>query len=686
MSDTPDTPSPKRPRWLYGCGGLAIGAVVAPLVLYGVWSWRAAQQEAAALAAQREKASEVFDPAAEKLAEAQQATTYDIDATIRVIHGLDRALEEQTDLEGWLRVLARQDYEGVAPEVLESRGEILDVLQELYATQTLAEDQQALWEMSSELLLTTLSVVSVKGELDPLAPSGGFSVDRKQAHQILADLKDRQAEHDRLVREVDRLEGELFDAMVQYSDTYWKYVREWDSLGVVRDRAYLAAYAEDWEAAGQAAEQAMSMAPSEREAHLLLAWSMIEQGDPETVARVDALLAEQIEEHPEHSAPALLLQGVNRARAGDAKGARLSLQQAAAYYPKQSDALLDMLDPYKMRSFLRKSREGSYILELYQGTMLGAGYFSPDLQLARLAFDQGDFEQGKAKVLDHFARRRTQEQYEFILSDIAFCHDLLGPQFWEIFPENAWLDLEVSPTLLGGGLNLSVENRSERTLHNATLVLALHLTDMYPDDYVPLRVPETAPALLAHDSTSFGSVDVALEVGGKPKGVDDIVHHRAILISDEAVTWVDTDAFKIAEAEEFRQERAMAGATERPVEHPSVTRHPEFRRTVDRLASSAAEQAAFAVDAGWGADDVLVEIPRELSLLRPVFRLQYGDELYTAADNIIEGDRIKLRFKGVDNFDEGQRADDLELLVGSPFGDLVVTWKSTGAVTWRLQQ
>ena len=83
---------------------------------------------------------------------------------------------------------------------------------------------------------------------------------------------------------------------------------------------------------------------------------------------------------------------------------------------------------------------------------------------------------------------------------------------------------------------------------------------------------------------------------------------------------------------------------------------------------------------------MLVEIPRELSLLRPVFRLKYGDQLYTAADNVIDGDRIKLRFKGVDNFDEGVRSDDLELLVGSPFGELVVTWKADGQITWRLQQ
>ena len=47
--------------------------------------------------------SEAFLPAlrdtVEKLEAARAAETYDIDATIRVIHGIDRALEEQDDLE-----------------------------------------------------------------------------------------------------------------------------------------------------------------------------------------------------------------------------------------------------------------------------------------------------------------------------------------------------------------------------------------------------------------------------------------------------------------------------------------------------------------------------------------------------------------------------------------------------------
>ena len=68
--------------------------------------------------------------------------------------------------------------------------------------------------------------------------------------------------------------------------------------------------------------------------------------------------------------------------------------------------------------------------------------------------------------------------------------------------------------VMGSSLNVSVENRSEKTLHNATLLLALQLTDMYKGDYEVLAAEQTVPAVLAKDSTSFGSIAVDLTVNG----------------------------------------------------------------------------------------------------------------------------------------------------------------------------
>ena len=62
--------------------------------------------------------------------------------------------------------------------------------------------------------------------------------------------------------------------------------------------------------------------------------------------------------------------------------------------------------------------------------------------------------------------------------------------------------------------------------------------------------------------------------------------------------------------------------------------------------------------------------------------LRIGDEVFAADDNLIEGDRIRLRFAGVQNFDGVESPDDLQLVVGSPFGDLVLTWTASGQLTW----
>ncbi len=62
--------------------------------------------------------------------------------------------------------------------------------------------------------------------------------------------------------------------------------------------------------------------------------------------------------------------------------------------------------------------------------------------------------------------------------------------------------------------------------------------------------------------------------------------------------------------------------------------------------------------------------------------------LYEATDNVITGDNIELRFQGGENVDaDGAEApDDVELLMASPFGDVVFSWKNNGDLTWRFEQ
>lgn len=670
------------------CCVLALLVVVVPIGLYVWWdrSSRAAYEQA--LLDQEAAAEEQFTPMMAALEEAAKPEkAYDIDKTVRVIHEIDRAMQREGSLEEYVRWSARQDYSDVAPEVLQARKDMLEPILKLYAKQVELDDQAEMWEMTSEFLLATLSVVSVDGEASLINPTANLSVDREQAKKLFEDLKQDREDHKQLVKDVANIETELFGKMMDYSEVYYRYIEEWDQLSILRDRAYLAAYNGEWEAAAASADLAIQKSPKEREAHLLKAMALIELDNRENAAEIEGLLEEYVQEHADSTAPALLLMGVHQARLGQEAQAQLSFQQAAAYFPKQAAQLTDMLNPYEMRGFLRQSREGQFIVEMYKSTMLGAGYFSPDLQLAKALFDKGDDEAGRAKVLDHFARRRTQQQWDFIISDVAFCQDLLGPDFWKILPERTYLDLEVSKTMMGGSLNLGVKNRSEKVLHNATLVLAVQFTDMYAGDYEAIAAPDTVPAVTAHDSTSFGTVPIAFEIFGKQKSVSEIVKTRAILIADEAVTWVDTDAYRIAEDKEFRDQKRIDSKldTKKQVEHPLAKRHPEFKSTMDTLLSGASQIAQVKLEEKYGADNLVVQLPRELAILRPMFRLKYGDTLYEAQDNVIDGDKIELRFAGVQNFDaEGAPPpDDMELLMGSPFGDVVFSWKNNGDLSWR---
>jgi len=146
--------------WLTGCLG-AVAAVSLTALAAGGWMYQSRQAAwEQALADQQKAAEEAFDPILGKLDEGIADPGYDIDKTVRVIHQMDLALKNQESLHDYLSQLAMQDYRDVAPEILEARKDLIEIQMGLYAKQVEADDQQAMWEVTSELLLSTLSVVS----------------------------------------------------------------------------------------------------------------------------------------------------------------------------------------------------------------------------------------------------------------------------------------------------------------------------------------------------------------------------------------------------------------------------------------------------------------------------------------------------------------------------------------------
>lgn len=646
---------------------ILVGVGIFVLLGVGIFAFFTIQKKNK-LEQQEKVANEVFAPAIQKIEEAQKTSEgYDIDRTISVIHSIDRALKEEDTLKDYLRFMATQDFRNVAPDVLKARQKVLNILQRLYAQQTELENQEATFTVT-RTLLSTMTLI----DADMTLVTGIPALDKKQAKSILNDLRKDQEEREGMLNSLTKLENELIRVMTDYSKTYYKYVDEWDKVASVRDAAYLASSSGNWEAVVQKSEVAIQLAPHDAEARLLGALGHIELStrnkESKHLEKASDLLVDYVKEHPTRTAPALLLEAIVKTKRGKTKEAIQLFEQSAAYFPKQSKALSNMLDPYEVRSFLRKSSEGNRIVDLYKSTMLGAGFFSPDLQLAKLFFENGEKEKGRKKVLDHFSRRRAQNAWDLVLSDVDFCQQFLGADFDAILVEDSHLELLVEPALIGNSIKVSIKNNSPKALHNTTLVLALQFTDMHRDDFESFKVGETVPIVSPHAETDFGSLDIDYSFLGTEKSKDDIVVNRAILISDEAVVWVDTDIHKLALARDAKRVAKNNPAVE-------IKRKGWFEAmkiSPDQLLQSIKNNISTDIDLSLGKDDVLIELPKELALLNPVFRLKVGDILNAPEENILSSNGIKVKFGSVENYDSENASKEATLVISSQFGNFEI--------------
>jgi hypothetical protein len=243
---------------------------------------------------------------------------------VRVLHEIDYAMQRATSVAEYADLVARQDYRNVDPRILTARREVMGCCSSSTRSRPRRRaggDVGLCAALDGALMLT--DAVKVDGELHtglfPRTPSVG--VDTKST---IAEYQ-KQLEHlSGLRRDLDDLQRELVEVTVRNADATYDVLEDWDRLCLIRDRAYLAANALDWPAALASAEEAIAVAPREKEAHLLKALALVEGDFPsaEDGDEVTRLLEDFIAEHPESSAPALLLQGVHEARQGHVPEAR----------------------------------------------------------------------------------------------------------------------------------------------------------------------------------------------------------------------------------------------------------------------------------------------------------------------------------------------------------------------------
>ena len=640
------------------------------------------------------------------------ANCYDIEKTVRIMNSLEVAQARSGSFDELLLYMARQDYGGVAKEVLAAKKRMFPILEEMNALRKQYDDASS--------VMGYLRCVSRQAEEGDLRRGGlgatMLAMSLTQGRAALETAFDAYREQQHLKKELAaklaKINREYIRYVEEYAPVYHKYMREWDALCLLKDRAYIDLYSGRYADALNNAEKVLALSPENEEGLLLKACALIESGpaagrtpqlpavtegprplplaDPEAEAAAaladpryytaERILDEYLRRYPDKAAPALVLQGLLYRRTGRPDKAMASFEQAAVEYPRQAEALTDILNAYNNRAYLDKSAEGLYLLNYYRSTMEGFGMFSPNFQKAALLLAENRIEESRQEIYRHFFRRSRQAAYHCLLSDMQYCETHLPAGFRSLFLEAGHIDLEYEPSaaFLGMGrksdrLDVALVNRSDLRLENVRLFLCIHYTGMYTDDYEVVKVPLEKNLVQPFERVGFDAVELA------PHTVDAITRIRAIVVADDRIGWIDTP--------EIRRSRATA-AVLRPAERAEaaeaarrgnaaddfVPDAPEIKRliaermrvndrplrTTDRAPlrtarrpdaqASLPRRAMQAVGELFGdkqADKLRIDLPRILALFDPVFTIHAAgetDKTRYPERNTLSGEYIRLVF------------------------------------------
>lgn len=523
----------------------------------------------------------------EEKEQAGDDTNYDLEETVRILNSLEVAQTQSESFDDFLLYMAKQDYSRVAPEVLKAKAKFFPVIQHMYELQKEHKEFSTLWMVArsvsagGQTLRENVDAAGVGLAVVASSATGGMAGGMETVSQAAGAINaatnaafDHYVEELKLKKELEKQIKEVKERYVNYlsefAPVYYKYMKEWDKLCLNKDKAYLDIYAGRAEDALNSADAVLQQSPDNREGLLLKALCLIELGK---LNRIDGLqfclpfdvekmeidtlkipeienpyfraasvtLADYLSEYPGKSAPALLLQGVMMMNMGNEQSALSYFDQAAIEYPRQAEELTDLLNSYRSRTYLNKSVEGIYLLNLYKSTMEGFGLFSPNFYKAKYYTSKGDLNSSKEEILKHFYRRGNQGVYDCLLSDMKFCEDFLYSSFSPIVPEKSFIDVSIvaaSKLLVmskDDEIKVTLHNRSDHDLENVRVFLCLHYTDMYKDDYDVVKVPATKSRIGKHEETELAVVK--LDYNGKK--VNDITRVRAVVMTDDKICWVD---------------------------------------------------------------------------------------------------------------------------------------------------
>ena len=531
-----------------------------------------------------------------KTEESKTSDKYDIEETVRIINGLEIAQSQSKDFYEFLEYMAKQDYSLVAADIIQAKKKLLPILQRMFILQKKHEELSDIWIIARSVgagfgslarnsdptgALSSVAEAYATGDLLG-ALNLGDNLGVNQAKTAVFDEYDRQMElKESLSVEIESLKMAYIEYLTEFTPIYNKYMKEWDKLCVNKDKAYLDLYSGRMADAYNSVEKIIKEYPTNREALLLKSFSLINIGSgymndsmddsrilsisqeinlPNDVKKgnkwndfyiqADLTLDNYLETYPERSAPALVLKGLLHLRLGENSRAMSYFDQAAMEYPRQAAQLTDLLDSYRVRTYLNKTPEGQYLLRLYRSTMEGYGMFSPNFLKAQYYAQIGDYKKSQTEIYNHFFRRGNQGIYDCLLSDMQFCENYLYNSFKQLLLERHYLDISVKTDnglfASENEIELTINNRSDIDLENVRTFLCIHYTDMYTDEYDVVKVPATN--IISHyEKKDLGTVKLNYE--GKTN--KDITRIRAIVMTDDKICWIDDPQFKHAQSSTF---------------------------------------------------------------------------------------------------------------------------------------
>ncbi len=577
-----------------------------------------------------------------------------LEATIKVIFTLDEAIKNVKDVQEYTEYLYKHDMTGVASDVISSYQKLLPVLDNLYDAEAEKEVGESVWTAFSEFGSVTAVAVNsgiqiyegdvIRGGLN-LAKAGA------DAMSIAGDRYEREIE---VLKKIKKVKETYLEYVKFSSPIFLKYMTQWDKLCAQRDQAYISLYNSNYQKVVEFADTALELSPNDRESILLKCFALLSLNNDKAISNderkitqfkeIETILASYFEKFPSSTAPAFVLKGILEYQKGEIENAFTLFDEASILYPKQSEALLDLMNIFKIRGSIFRSVESEFIVKTYMSTMEGFGNFSPNFQKAIIHRNLGNKPEAIEEIKRHFFRRGNQVVQDYLPGDLNFCNKYLPTVFSEMFVERPFVDIEVSEGSIidpKNSLRVKMTNNSNRTIENVRLFLCIHFTDSYKDNYQVFKVPDALNSLAPYSEKDFEEpLEIIYEWLGNKKIVpEDIVKLRGVIITDDIVSWIDEKGFKFQTAKDRSQE------------------YNKLKTDLPKELISVLEKSEISVDQGYVYNDIVFTVPKELINSEPYVTINDINSInpIQSKSKQIDGQKLVYKFRtrvSVDNLKE----------------------------------